>query len=102
MSVTPAQFKRAFTEFQLFGPRRRIPIRKRWIEVLPDVDPKEFEVLEAKCKEIEAFALKLAEKVRDKAISNTIARHQFFEKYSILNQELIEKTWSQAILFSFK
>lgn len=28
VNVTPEQFDRAFTEFQLFGPRRRIPIEE--------------------------------------------------------------------------
>ena len=55
MNVTPEQFDKAFAEFQQFGPRRRIPIEERWLEILPEVDSEKFSELQAECKEIESF-----------------------------------------------
>jgi hypothetical protein len=102
MNITPEQFDKAFAEFQQFGPRRRIPVEERWREILPDVDPNEFTGLQAQCKEIEAFALTLAEQVRDKKLSDEIARKQLAQKYPFLKQGLLDHTWSQAMYFSFK
>jgi len=102
MAVTAEQFNKAFAEFQLFGPRRRISIQERWRDVLPDADSREFDALEAQCKEIEAFALTLAEQVRDKATSDEAARRQLSQRYPILNTERLEHTWSQAVYFSLK
>jgi len=102
MNVTPEQFNKAFAEFQQFGPRRRIPVEERWREVLPDIDPKEFAGLQAQCKDIEAFALTLAEQVRDKKIADGSARTQLVQKYPFLKQERLDHIWSQAMYFSYK
>jgi hypothetical protein len=53
VSIESEKFNKAFAEFQLFGPPRRIPIEEGWREALPSVDPLEFAALEAKCKEIQ-------------------------------------------------
>jgi hypothetical protein len=58
--------------------------------------------LRARCTEIEAFALTLAEQVRDKRLSDEIAREQLAQKYPFLKQGLLDHTWSQAMYFSFK
>jgi hypothetical protein len=102
MNITKEQFDRAFTEFQLFGPRRRTPIEKRWRKILPDVDPAQFAEIKAQCKEIETFALSLAEQVRNKQISNEIALKQFAKQYPVLTGDRLGHTWSQAIYFSLK
>lgn len=102
MKVTPEQFNKAFAEFQQFGPRRRIPIEERWREVLLGIDPMEFAGLLSQCKDIEAFALTLAEQVRDKKLADVSARTQLAEKYPFLTQGHLDHTWSQAMYFSFK
>jgi hypothetical protein len=102
VNITSEQFDKAFSEFQQFGPRRRIPVEERWREVLPDVTPDEFAALQAQCKEIEAFALTLAEQVRDKKVSDEIAQRQLIQKYPFLSPERLDHTWSQAMYFSFK
>jgi hypothetical protein len=102
VNVIPEQFNRAFAEFQAFGSRRRIPIEKRWREILPDVASDEFAALKTQCKEIEAFALNLAEQVRERKISDEIAQKQFSEKYPFLTRERLGHTWSQAVYFSLK
>ena len=102
MNITPEQFAKALAEFQQFGPRRRIPVEERWREILPDVDPSEFAGLQAQCKEIEAFALALAEQVRDKKLSEKIARKQLAQTYPLLKQAVLDHTWSQAMYYSFK
>lgn len=102
MNITPEQFDKAFAEFQQFGPRRRIPIEERWREILPEVAPTELSGLKAECKEIEAFALSLAEQVRDKKTSDSAAKQQLAQKYPFLKQERLDHTWSQAMYYSFK
>lgn len=102
MNITPEQFDKAFAEFQQFGPRRRIPIRERWLEILPEVAPAKFSELQAKCEEIEAFALSLAERVRDKTMTDAEAKKQLAQKYSFLKQKRLDHTWSQAMYYSFK
>ena len=102
MNITPEQFDKAFAEFQQFGPRRRIPIEERWFEILPEVDSAKFSELQAECKEIEAFALSLAEQVRDKKMCDAEAKKQLAQKYPFLKQERLDHTWSQAMYYSFK
>lgn len=102
MNVTPEQFDKAFAEFQQFGPRRRIPIEERWLEILPEVDSAKFPVLQVECKEIEAFALSLAEQVRDKTLADAEAKRQLAKKYPFLKQGRLDHTWSQAMYYSFK
>lgn len=102
MNITPEQFDKAFAEFQQFGPRRRIPIEERWHEILPEVAPSEFAALKAECKEIEAFALSLAEQVRDKTMADAEAKKQLAQKYPSLKQGRLDHTWSQAMYYSFK
>ena len=102
MNLTPEQFDKAFAEFQQFGPRRRVPIEERWREILPEVAPAEFEDLKAECKEIEAFAISLAEQVRDKKMADVVAKGQLAQKYPDLKQARLDHTWSQAMYFSFK
>jgi hypothetical protein len=102
MNITPEQFDKAFAEFQQFGPRRRIPIEERWREILPEVAPAEFSELKTKCKEIEAFALSLAEQVRDKKMADASAKEQLAQKYPVLKQARLDHTWSQAMYYSFK
>jgi hypothetical protein len=82
MSLTVKQFDRAFAEFQLFGPRRRIPIEERWREVLPEVDLSELNALKRQCEEIEAYAVDLAVKVRDNEMSDEAAQQQLHPKIS--------------------
>jgi hypothetical protein len=101
VNITPEQFNKAFAEFQLFGPRRRIPIEERWHEVLPSIDPLEFASLKENFKEIEGFALRLAEQVRHKIISDEVAQKELAQKYPILNSERLDHTWNQAMYFSF-
>ena len=102
MNITPEQFDKAFAEFQQFGPRRRIPIEERWREILPAIAPVEFPTLQAQCEEIEAFALTLAERVRDKSLADAAAKKQLQQKYSFLRQARVDHTWSQAMYFSFR
>ncbi|HEV2319935.1 MAG TPA: hypothetical protein VGV18_09305 [Verrucomicrobiae bacterium] len=102
MKTTPEQFNRALKEFQQFGPRRRIRIEDRWREILPDVSPDEFPNLKTQCATIEAFALNLAEQVRDKKLSDIMAKEQLARRFSILDRERLNHTWSQAMYFSIK
>lgn len=75
MNITPEQF----------GPRRRIPIEERWREILPEIAPSELSELKAECKAIEAFALSLAEQVRDKKMADGIAKERLSQKYPLAN-----------------
>lgn len=102
MNITPEQFDKAFAEFQQFGPRRRIPIEERWLEILPEVDSAKFPQLQAECKEIEAFALSLAEQVRDKTMADAEAKKKLAQKYPFLKQGRLDHTLSQAMYYSFK
>jgi len=102
MNITPEQFDMAFAEFQQFGPRRRIRIEERWQAILPTIAPAEFPVLKAKCNDIEAAALSLAEKVRDNKLPDAAAKYQLAQKYPMLNQARLNHTWSQAMYFSTK
>lgn len=102
MSITAKQFNKAFAEFQIFGPRRRIPVRTRWQEMFPDLDSREIGSMEAQCKEIEAFALGLAEKAKDNGTSIETSRKQLAQKYPVLDKERLDHTWSQAMYFSAK
>lgn len=74
MKITPDQFNRAFAEFQVFGPRRRISIEKRWREIFPDADFEELFNLKSQFERIEEFALKLAEQVKENLIANSVAK----------------------------
>ena len=102
MNVSLQQFEKAFSEFQMFGPRRRIPIEQRWQEVLPEIDFSKFITLKEQCKEIEVFALSLAEQVRDKQIQDSNAQQQLAQKYPFLTKDRLDHTWNQAVYFSFK
>ena len=102
MSVTPEQFDKAFAELQQFGPRRRIPIEERWLEILPEVDPVEFSKLKAECNEIEAFAFSLADQVRDEKMVAAEAKKQLAQKYLFLKRERLAVTWNQAMYYSSK
>lgn len=102
MSISDEQFNRAFAEFQSFGPARRIPIEERWRKILPDINPSEFGALHAQCKEIESLALKLAEEVRDNALSDEDARKHLAQKYPFLSADRLGHVWSQAVYFSLR
>lgn len=102
MSFTDEQFDRAFAEFQEFGPVRSIPVERRWRDSLRDVDPCEHPALRARCEEIEAFALELAEKVRDGRMTDGAAIGKLAETYPYLTSERLSRTWSQAMYFSLK
>ena len=102
MSFTDEQFDRAFAEFQEFGPRRRIPVERRWRDDLRDVHPDDFEALKARCQEIESFAVGLAERVRDGQMKDDAARRQLAGAYPSLTGERLARTWSQAMYFSMK
>lgn len=102
MNVTPEQFDQALAEFQPFGPRRRLPIAERWREILPEVDSAKFPGLQVEGKEIEAFALALAEQVGDKRLADAEAKRQLAKKYPLLKQGRSDHPWSQAIYYSFK
>lgn len=102
MNVSPEQFDKAFAEFQQFGPRRRIPIEERWREILPEVSPTEFSELQTECKEIEAFALSLAEQVRDNKMTDTEGNKQLAQKYPFLTKGRLGHTWSQAMYYAVK
>ena len=102
MDITDEQFDRAFAEFQAFGPQRRIPIEERLRKLLPNATLEEFASLQIRCKEIEAFALSLAEKVRERQTSDEVARNRLAEQYPFLTRERLGHTWSQAVYFSLK
>ncbi len=102
MNIPLEQLDKAFAEFQEFGPRRRIPIEERWREILPGAAPAKFSELKAKCEELEAFALSLAEQVRDKKMADAAAKEQLAHKYPVLNQARLDHTCSQAMYYSFK
>jgi hypothetical protein len=102
MNITPKQFNRALEEFQQFGPRRRIRVEDRWREILPDISPDDFPNLKQQCGEIESFAFGLAEQVRDKKLSDVIAKQQLAQRFTILDQGRLDHTWSQAMYFALK
>jgi len=102
MILTNEQFDKAFAEFQAFGPRRRISIEERWLEVLPEINPSQYSDLKRQCAEIEALALSLAVQVRDKRIPEAIGQKQLAQKYPSLTDDRRGQTWSQALYFSIK
>ena len=102
MRITPEQFGKAFEEFQKFGPHRRIPVQERWREILPEISSSQSTELLALCEGIEAFALILAEQVRDEKLSDENARKRLAQKYPFLNHRQSDHAWSQALYFSFK
>jgi hypothetical protein len=53
-------------------------------------------------RKIEDFAVRLAEKVRDKQLSAEVAQRQLSEKYSFLTKDRLGHTWSQAMYFVIK
>jgi len=100
MDIEPEVFNKVLAEFQSFGPRRRIPIRERWKELLPKLGVLELDALEKQCKIIEVFALELAEQVRNNSISESSAQKQIKNSFSMLDQERLEQTWNQAMYFT--
>jgi hypothetical protein len=69
---------------------------------LPEVGALKFAELKAECKEIEAFALSLAEQVRDKGLADGKGKKQLGRKYPFLKPERLSQTWSQAIRYSLQ
>jgi hypothetical protein len=102
MRFTDEQFDRAFAEFQEFGPRRRIRVEERWRDGLQDISADEFPALLARCKEIENFAVGLAEQVRDGNITQDSARLELERTYPFLTNKRLDRMWSQAMYFSLK
>ena len=102
MTMDARKFNQALAEFQAFGPRRRIPIEDRWRELLPDIEPAAFDELEERCRNIEAFALGLAEQASNQKLSQEVARKQIEEKFPYLTPDSVSHTWSQAMYYSMK
>jgi len=102
LNFSKEQLEKALAEFQAFGPPRRVPVEERWRSVLPEVDPGEFGNLKEACAAVEAFALELAERASDGRITDAHARQQLQEKYPLLTEERLNRTWSQAMYFSRK
>lgn len=102
VNINAEQFDKALAEFQAFGSQRRIPIEERWRDLLPDMPVEDFAALKTRCKEIEAFALNLAEQVQERQVSDDAAQRQLAEKYPFLTRERLGHTWSQAMYFSLK
>ena len=100
MSFTQEHFDKAWAEFRQLGPRRRIPLEKRWQEILPEVKASEYAALHAQCKELESFSAGLARRVGEKELSDDAAKKQIAQKYPSLTQEQIKSVWSYAIYLS--
>ena len=102
LGLSNDEFEKAFSEFQQFGPRRRLPIEQRWQEILPDVPPASIPKLLAHCKEIEAFATGVAGQVVCGGIAEDAASKQISDRFPFLTATQLRRTLSQALYFAAK
>jgi ribosomal 50S subunit-associated protein YjgA (DUF615 family) len=100
MNLTDDQFNKALEIFQEFGPRRRIPVQKRWSEVFRTATIEDFEEWQLVFRDIEAFALKAALQVRDRLLDGDSAIRQISERFPRLSRDRVSHTYSQAVYFS--
>jgi hypothetical protein len=100
MNLTDDQFNKALEIFQEFGPRRRIPVQKRWAEVFSTATVEDFEEWQLVFRDIEAFALKAALQVRDRLLDGDSAIRQIAERFPRLSRDRVSHTYSQAVYFS--
>jgi hypothetical protein len=100
MTLTDHQFNNALEIFQDFGPRRRIPVHERWAEVFRAATSEDFQAWQAACRDIEAFALRVALQVRDNLLDTDSAMRQISEQFPHLSRDRVGHTYSQAIYFS--
>jgi hypothetical protein len=100
MKISDDQFNKALEIFQEFGPRRRIPVHRRWAEVFPTATDEDFQEWQSRCRDIEAFALRVALQVRDKHLDKDSAIRQISEQFPSLSRDRVGHTYSQAMYFS--
>jgi hypothetical protein len=102
MELTHQQFNRVLEVFQEFGPRRRLTYAERWSEDFPAMTNDDARRWEELCREIEAFAYSIAERVRDGELDQKVASGMIAERYPHLNKDRVGHTFSQAMYFSMK
>jgi hypothetical protein len=102
VNISDDQFNKVLEIFQEFGPRRRIPIQQCWSEIFPSATVEDFQAWQARCREIEAFALRIALQVRGNRLDKDSAIRQIFEQFPGLSRDRIGHTYSQAMYFSLK
>jgi hypothetical protein len=102
VNLTNDEFNRVLEIFQEFGTRRRIPVHQRWAEAFPKATEADLREWETFCRQIEEFALGVAEQVRDGALVKDAAIQQISERFSRLNHDRLGHTYSQALYFSMK
>jgi hypothetical protein len=98
--LTDDQFNKALEIFQEFGPRRRIPVHERWAEVFRTATVEDFQEWQSACRDIEAFALRVALQVRDNLLDKDSAIRQISEQFPRLSRDRVGHAYSQAIYFS--
>lgn len=100
--LSDADFDRAFGEWQEFGPQRMVPIEERWRKLLPHAASADFAAAQARCKEIEDAAWKLAEQALAGAISEREGQRRLARQYPYLTKSRVSRTWTQAMYFASK
>jgi hypothetical protein len=102
MKISDDQFNEALEIFQEFGPRRGIPILQRWSEIFPSATSEDFQEWQSRCREVEAFALRIALLVRDNRLDKDSAIRQISERFPSLSRDRVGHTYSQAMYFSLR
>src|SRR5450759_2049925 len=100
MKLTNDQLNKVLEVFQEFGPRRRIPVHKRWAEIFHTATDEDFQEWQSECRDIEAFALRVALQVRDNHLDKDTAIRQILERFPYLSSDRVGHTYSQALYFS--
>jgi hypothetical protein len=102
LGLTAVQFDRAFAEFQLFGPRKRIPIAQRLREILPEFSPEMIAQFLDECKAIESWAYDAAEQFLRAGLAEDAAEAQIAQKYPFLTAKQVRRTLNQALFYAMK
>lgn len=100
LGLSREEFERAFAEFLLWGPRKRIPIEQRLQEALPVIDSASIPKLLETCRAIEEFAETVARDVIRGAISDEAALQQIAHAYPYLNSAQLRRIYSQACFYA--
>jgi hypothetical protein len=86
--------------FQEFGPNRAVPIQQRWRDAFSNVTPEQMQEWESLFRELERFAYKLGEQVRDGEIGSEEAGAIISKRFPQLDSNHINHTVSQAVYFA--
>jgi hypothetical protein len=100
LGLTNEEFSEAFAEFQRFGPRRRISIQERWLDILETSEHDLIPKLLAQCKEIELFAYGLAKEVMRGDFTESTAREKIAQMFPFLTAVEVNRTLSQAFFYA--